>query len=207
MKIKNVTICALFLLASNISSSHADQITNGISSAGNRVGSSSNYSLSTIPAAASNIINFDSVGAPPLFLETVALRFVGDVSFNGSSLKPLNGGAIVNEGGNFGVTGYSAPNFLAFNCGAVMSDGGIPQLPEVIRFPEEVTGVSLKIGTGILSGKRVTLSGIGSLGIEDRTVLLSSALKTVRFTKPLTHISMRGLSGACILVVDDITWK
>lgn len=155
---------------------------------------------------AANLITFDTLSAPSVFASTTALAAVGAVSFQGSSTAPLNGGAVLNESGGFSVTGHSSPNFLAFNCNATMLDGGIPKLPEVINFGSEVSKVSLKIGSGNSSGTSVTLFGIGSGGVEKKTVTLASALATVKFSKPLTHVLINASASACVLVIDDIAY-
>lgn len=155
-------------------------------------------------AQAANLINFDAAAAPNLFISTTSLLSVGTVQFNGSSTATLDGGAILDQSSNFAVTGQSAPNFLAFNCETTMADGGIPRLPEVVRFASEVSQVSLKIGSGLDVGSKVTLFGIGSQGVEKKVATLAAALKTVKFSKPLTHVLMS--AGACKFVVDDISF-
>jgi len=152
-----------------------------------------------------NIINFDGAGAPSLFVSTTALASVGGVSFNGNSLQPTSGGAVLDQSSNFGVTGHSAPNFLAFNCGTSMADGGTPTLPETIHFPSEVSRVSLKVGSGIDVGDKVTFYGLGSQGAEKRTVALTAALSTVSFRKPVSAILVLG--SACRFVIDDLTFQ
>src|SRR3954453_23286232 len=73
-----------------------------------------------VPGTPGSVVNFDDVNAPCNFADTVALRRYHGVSFKGSP-KTLDGGAILNECSNFAVTGYSPPNFLAFNCNASLS--------------------------------------------------------------------------------------
>lgn len=151
-----------------------------------------------------NVINFDGASAPAFFSSTTALASVGGVSFNGSSLRPTDGGAVLDETSNFGVTGHSAPNFLAFNCGATMADGGTPMVPETIHFPSEVQRVSLRIGSGADVGAKLTIYGLGSQGAEKRTVTMAAALTTVAFRKPVSALLMIG--NACRFVVDDLTF-
>ena len=92
-------------------------------------------------------IDFDDVTAPCAFIETQALRdeyaSLG-VTFEGPG--PLDGGAILDECGSFGVTGHSSPNFLAFNPGATLSTGGIPQGPETMHFDPSVNYVQFLAG-------------------------------------------------------------
>ncbi len=40
-----------------------------------------------------------------------------------------DGGAILDQCGSFGVSGHSPPNFLAFNTGSALSNGGVPRGP------------------------------------------------------------------------------
>ena len=58
----------------------------------------------------------------------------------------LDGGAVIDECGNFGVTGQSSPNFLAFNTGGTFENGGTPQGPQTIRFDPAVTVVQINGG-------------------------------------------------------------
>ena len=59
-----------------------------------------------------------------------------------------------------------SPNFLAFNLGATLSNGGIPQGPETVVFSQAVDTVSVNAGDG--SAGNITLecfaSGGGSVG-------------------------------------------
>ncbi len=135
----------------------------------------------------------------------VALRRYGGVKFRG--VGTLNGGAILDECSNFGVTGYSPPNFLAFNCGATMSDGGIPLLPEKIIFQTEVTGLSLKLGSAGDVGETVKLVGADALGNkQQRSLALGTVMQTVIFSQPVKRLTIKGAS-VCQLVVDDISYE
>lgn len=206
MKIQKTIACLLCLMASPLAS-YADPVINGIGNPNDQANNTSEAPLVALQAGALNIINFDDVVAPDRFSSAVALRSVGGVQFNSSSRKPLDGGAVLNELSGFGVTGHSSPNFLAFNCSSksTMNGGGLPKLPEVIRFPTEVSGVSLKIGDPIFFEK-VRISGIGSLGIENKVVTLTPDLQLVRFRKPLTHIAITS-AKPCLFIIDDISWK
>jgi hypothetical protein len=102
---------------------------------------------SSLPAGAT-FINFDDDSAPCLFRDTVRLtdKYVGlGVIFEGPGGN--DGGAILNECGNFGVSGHSSPNFLAFNRDATMSDGGVPRTPETMHFNPPVSEVQLLVGS------------------------------------------------------------
>jgi hypothetical protein len=148
-------------------------------------------------------IRFDTVSAPPDFFETIALRNFGGVRFHGGT-GLHDGGAILNQAGNFGVTGYSPPNFLAFNSGAPMKDGGIPQLPEIINFPGEVNNFSMELGSSASIGATVFVIGQGHMGTETHSVTLQPALAAVQFTNPVRNITVSG--SASILVIDNLSW-
>src|SRR4030095_2137561 len=102
------------------------------------------------PPPGAVVINFDEVTAPCGFIETTALRdrySALGVVFSGPA--PLDGGAVLNQCGSFGVTGHSQPNFLAFNLAAIMSNGGRPMGPETIRFTAPVSQLQLSVGSYI----------------------------------------------------------
>lgn len=56
---------------------------------------------------------------------------------------PLDGGGILNQGGNFGVNARSGTDFLAFNRNSLFSDGGTPRDPENLLFDSFVNEVSI----------------------------------------------------------------
>jgi hypothetical protein len=95
-------------------------------------------------------IDFDGTGAPIDFLDTTALRDLysgSGVHFLGST-GAKDGGAILNQGSNFGVGALSGTDFLAFNSSASLSDGGIPQLNEIINFDVNQGFVSIFLSGG-----------------------------------------------------------
>jgi hypothetical protein len=186
-------IAAGALTVASPGSSSGGTVVNGVGPSNGVVGSG------VVPGNVDALLNFDDVNAPCVFKDTTALRLYHGVKFAGGA--PLDGGAILNECGNFGVSGYSPPNFLAFNCSSQNMDGGIPTLPETIKFPSKSASVSLKIG-GPEQGKTVTIKGKG----EKHTVTLTSAMQTVVFTKATKKLTLTTSTGACILVVDDITF-
>lgn len=156
------------------------------------------------PTEPSLTINFDDVSAPSLFSQTVALtsQYASlGVIFAGPGGK--DGGAIVNQSGNFGVSGYSAPNFLAFNSTASLSDGGRPIGPETISFAHPVRSVQIKAGHS--SGGNVTMQAYNSTGvlIGSKTIASTSSLQTIK-------VEANGIAKVVIsftgsrLVLDDL---
>lgn len=154
-----------------------------------------------------HIINFDGVSAPSLFSQTSALASVGTIKFNGSSAFVNDGGAILNSGSNFAVTGFSAPNFLAFNCSATMSNGGKPSVPEIITFPKVVKNVSFRVGSGLAVGKSIKAFGIGPGGVQPKSITLTAALQTLSFSKPMKELLITSEDDACRFVIDDLKWS
>jgi hypothetical protein len=152
-------------------------------------------------------IDFDDVSAPCDFSSTQALR--GEYAAQGAVFwgqGPFDGGAILNECSNFGVSGYSAPNFLAFNSGAGYGNGGVASAPEFIRLllPSPVQHIELRAGSGSGTGP-LTLIGVRADGttVASSTITLGPALQTVA-------VSGQGIVGAIIttsagvFVVDDL---
>ncbi|MHC4743633.1 MAG: hypothetical protein ACYS8Z_17090 [Planctomycetota bacterium] len=119
---------------------------------------------SPLPTAQTSIINFDDVSAPCVFAETTALReqyaHLG-VHFSGPG--QLDGGAILNMCGGFGVNARSGENFLAFNRGAGMSDEGTPSDPETIEFDVLMENVSIYAAGGV-SQDTFTMDAYDALG-------------------------------------------
>ena len=100
--------------------------------------------------AAAIAIDFDDdtngnpIAAPNVFIQTVRLTELyapWGVHFSGPGGN--DGGAILNQGGNFGIDAHSGENFLAFNRQATMSDGGTPTDPETIALDVTCSLVSI----------------------------------------------------------------
>jgi hypothetical protein len=160
-----------------------------------------------VPQAVTTI-NFDDGSQPCSFIQTVALRNeyqAMGVIFDGPGGN--DGGAILDQCGVFSVSGHSPPNFLAFNAGAALSDGGTPTDPEEITFVGTVSSVQVNAGSNSGSGQTLTMeafnTGGGSLGSD--TITLSPALQSL-------SISASGIarvvisSPASVFVLDDLTF-
>ena len=168
---------------------------------------------SITPLDSAGSLNFDDM-APCFFFQTIPVppTFYQRYGFILKGPNATDGGAILNECSSFGVTGHSSPNFLAFNCGSTMSNGGVPFLPEKIIFTTPVSGVSLKVGSGGSAGQSVTFVAKTALGkiVDTETVVLASAMTTVNLTSLRSNIkkvivSLPEGSTACFFVIDDIT--
>ena len=105
--------------------------------------------LGTASAEAA-LINFDtdangqSINASGLFIDTTRLtELYAPLGVNFSGPGGNNGGAILNQAGNFGVNARSGLNFLAFNRDSTLSDGGVSADPETISFDTLLNSVSI----------------------------------------------------------------
>jgi hypothetical protein len=163
------------------------------------------------PLDATGSLNFDGI-APCFFSQTIPIptTFYSHFGFSIKGPNAKSGGAVLNECSNFGVTGYSSPNFLAFNCISTLATGGVPFLPETISFKPPVSGVSLKIGGGSTVGQSVRITPKGSKDVGFVDVILASAVTTVNFISTKSNIKSVVItlppgSTACSFVIDDIT--
>jgi hypothetical protein len=71
------------------------------------------------------------------------------VHFLGPTL--LDGGAVLDQCGGFGFNGHSGTNFLAYNSGASLLNGGRPILPQEILFDQRCTQASIWVGSTSLA--------------------------------------------------------
>ncbi len=100
-------------------------------------------------------INFDELSAPQLFGETTRLTETyaySGIHFEGPGDN--DGGAVIQDS-TWGISGHSSPNFLAFNAGSTLSDGGTPTGPETVLFDEPI--VFFEAAFGSSSGGDITL--------------------------------------------------
>jgi len=158
-------------------------------------------------AVRATTIDFDDASAPCNFVETVALR--GEYSGMGVTFSaPGNdGGAIIDECGNFEVTGHSSPNFLAFNDQALLSDGGVPQDPESILFSAPYPlSVRLKVGAPEQDGFAAGAFDATDALIDSRSLTLSDVMTGVRLSAP-SGIAKVVITGPTLFVVDDLEFS
>jgi len=155
-------------------------------------------------------INFDGFTAPCNFDQTVALTTQYSsqgVRFSGPGA--YNGGGVLNECGNFGVSGYSAPNFLAFNNGAHFINGGTPVGPELILFTT-ATYDHVQINVACVAGGQARLQAFDSNKqvIATSIINLSSTLATVSVDDPNGRASIKAvklMTNQSVWVADDLS--
>lgn len=151
-----------------------------------------------LPASAA-VIDFDGTDAPPLFADTTALsnQYAGlGVSFSGASAV---GGAILNQGGEFGFLARSGTDFLAFNL-----DAGVGP-DERIGFATEQDAVSIFAAT--VEDADFTLSAFDGAGNLLGSTTIGGSRDWQELTLALSGIrSVVVSSTAYAWALDDLTF-
>ena len=154
-------------------------------------------------SATPNSMNFD----PPCSFGSTLPLMAGSYMDPGSRAVYVDGeGAVLDECSNFGVSGYSPPNFLAFNCDARNIDGTKPTLPLEIRFSVRVSSVSVNVASGIHAGATATLQVYNAAHflLGSQSVVLTPAVQTL--SVQVNGIRYMRLSGPCTMIVDDLVY-
>jgi hypothetical protein len=169
----------------------------------NGVGTSRSYQPASSVMPIPGDVNFDNISAPCAFAATVPLTKLDGVKFKGT-------GAVLNQCGNFNVSGFSAPNFLAFNDIAHNADGTVPTLPEKIILPGTFSGVSLNVASGLSVGRVLKIKGKNATGgSQTLFVTLTPGVQNVSFSIPVKNIQVSSANAgapADILIIDDIVY-
>ncbi|GBE30908.1 hypothetical protein BMS3Bbin04_01946 [bacterium BMS3Bbin04] len=139
------------------------------------------------------LIDFDDFDAPSLFDD--AFPLTNEYEDQGIVFDGL--GEVLNEDSNFGVTGHSYPNFLAFNVGA-----GVPG-PETMIFDPYATELSLLAGCS--NAGTITLDAYNSNNVlvDTDTIVGAAALATLSVTAGEIAYAVISFSDDW-LVVDDV---
>jgi PEP-CTERM motif len=161
-------------------------------------------------------INFDEFGAQPgLFNDANPLRNeYGGIGVFFSGPNALDGGAILDQSGNFGVNALSGRNFLAFNraneAGVQMLNGGHPNDPQVITLSTAVSTTSIwasggdQLGVFVMTAFDSSNQLIGGNGI----VTNAAQWGLLSFTSTSANISkivLTEASNAAYFVYDDFS--
>jgi len=154
-------------------------------------------------AATPTGMNFDP---PCAFSETLPLMAAPYMDPSTQSHFMDGEGAVLNQCSNFGVSGFSAPNFLAWNCNARNLDGTRPILPAEIRFLTPMSSVSLKVGSSTSAGSTIRLQVFDAARnlIGSNNFSLTAAMQTLAVAA--SGIRYAVLSGACVVVADDLAY-
>ncbi len=170
-------------------------------------------------AVANTVITFEELGVQPGFFNSTSPltnQYFGThgVTFSGPS--PVNGGAILNQSGNFGVNAFSGQHFLAFNransAGVQMQNGGFPNDPEDITFSTPIASFSIMCG-GLLARDYVLaafkpdntfIGNATANGVAGQWVQLSFSSNM-----PIGRVQLRATATAQAdyFVYDDMTYK
>ena len=181
MNLARTAILTISALAALHSTSGAESIVNGVRVDGPAPAPVPDAVTPQRPALAV-LVDFDGAAAPCAFYLTVALRneYAGvGVTFSGPGAT--GGGAILDQCGNFGVVGYSPPNFVAFNTdpAAQMQDGGFPVGPERMDFSQDVGSVQVSVGGPTGGIAILTAYSAASLQLASASVLVANAMQTL----------------------------
>jgi hypothetical protein len=116
-------------------------------------------------------------------------------------------GAVLNKCANFGVSGFSDPNFLAWNCSASNLDGTRPQLPAEIKFLRPMSSVSINVASAANAGSTAMLTVFNAahsqIGVASAS--LTPAVQTL--TVSVAGIRYAILSGPCVMIADDLAYQ
>jgi hypothetical protein len=160
------------------------------------------------PPPSATSVNFDDISAPCIFVQTTGPLTSGyasrGITFNGPT--SASGGVVLNECSSFSVTGYSSPNFLAFNTTAVGSlpNGGTPIGPETFTFSTPVEFVQVDVGSSG-AGTITFACSAGSTLVGTSTTIGGSSLATLSIhAQNITRCTV-AFSGTA-LVVDNVAF-
>jgi hypothetical protein len=170
MSLRKNLIMGIAMVAAVVMGSTAQAVENGVAKG------------ATPEIASPGFTNFDP---PSLFSQSLPLS--GFYLNSKTKLKFLAGnGGVLNYNSNFGVSGFSAPNFLAFNCTTKNLDNTIPQLPMRIAFSSAVSSVSMMVGNS--PGGIVTLAGYADTSstilVATDSTTAQAALQTLTVARP-----------------------
>lgn len=160
----------------------------------------------TPPPAGARVIGFDDLfPAQAFFVNTTALRdryAALDVTFSASG---NNGGAILHEDSAFGVSGYSSPNFLAFNSQSTLQDGGIPTMPETLTFRRPVSHVQFNVGSSTGTSLEADAYDAEGHSVASLGIVAAQGLATVTLSAPgIVRVELTWSGGQ--LVLDDLAF-
>jgi len=184
----------------------AVQVVNGVAQSGTEQ-EGSDPPLDPLPGT--TVINFDDAGASCVFMQTIHLseQYASlGVHFQGPGGN--DGGAILNQCGNFGVSAASGVNFLAFNRNALLSDGGVPKDPETILFDYLMTDVSIYAAGGNWPST-FTMQAYNSINIlvdTDTITTTDWGPLSVSSAAGIKYVILQEIGGDNAFVYDDISF-
>ena len=185
-----IAALSLGLASINIKQAQTEEIKNGV-----------NLKAPLSAVLPGGINRFDP---PCSFAETIA--FNNSFYLNPKTeVRIFSRAALLNECAGFSVTGYSPPNFLAWNCQGSLADGTKPSLPATFLFSTLVAGMSIQVASSNPAGTPARLVGMNAAG----TVIATHTLSLTSATQPLTvrfgrQIKSAKLFGPCLMIADNL---
>jgi hypothetical protein len=160
--------------------------------------------------AASVTLNFDALSngtafvAPTAFANTMPLR---DEYAQVDGVHFLGGGGVLS--GNFGVSGFSGPNLLAFNVRTIAhySDGTtLPAPPQQIRFDQPANLVRLNVGSSEGGTAALTAFDASGNSVGTAQLPLTSSLTPLWVQSTTYNIAsvQLTLTGSRSMVADNL---
>lgn len=148
-------------------------------------------------------IDFDGTGAPCNFVNTTPLTdlYAGlGVLFAGPAVG--QGGAILNQCGNFGVNAHSGEEFLAFNRGLYALD------PETVTFSQPYTDISIWGASGFGSAGFRMDGYFGPNLIDSSTAYSTGGWVQLAISDPggFDRIVLTEIGGDSAWVYDDLVF-
>ncbi len=165
--------------------------------------------VSSDPQSQASTPNGTIFDPPCVFIETLPLQGGAYLNPASNAFYVFGNGGVLDECSNFQVTGYSSPNFLAWNCNATNIDGSVPALPELIFFTTPQTEVSMNIGSAGFAGQPAGIIAYdaGFTQIGNDVITTGPALQNVLVNAGAPRISAVLIFGPCALVADDISYN
>jgi len=182
-------------------------VVNGVSQSGTGGEEYPDPSLDPLPGT--TVINFDDVTAPCSFAETTHLSEqyapLG-VHFHGPGGN--DGGAILNQCGNFGVPAASGVNFLAFNRDVLWPNGGVPKDPETILFDYLMTDVSIYAAGGFNPGTFTmrAYNSANTLVDSDTITTTNWGPLSVSWAAGIKYVILQEIGGDNAFVYDNLSF-
>jgi Secretion system C-terminal sorting domain len=142
------------------------------------------------------LVDFDDLDAPGLFSQAEALTT--EYTDQGVTFEGM--GEVLHEDSNFGVTGHSYPNFLAFNTGAAVPG------PETMIFEPPISSLSLIAGS--TNAGTITLDAYDASGnlVDSNSITGNDALATMTVESGEIVTAVISFTGTW-LVVDDLLFE
>ncbi len=144
-------------------------------------------------------LNFDDAFAPEAFSQQTELTT--QYASQGATFSGIGGAGweVLNDSGNFGIAGYSSPNFVAWNTDVTAAS-------ERIDFALPASNLSLEVGSTEAGQFTATAFDLQGEVLGSETILLTSALQEISF--PFGNIgSVEFGTTASFGVLDNLQYE